>query len=231
MRHWALACISTSLALAAPLSGQETPVLPATATYAEMELQLARQPKVYLVLDPQRRVLEIKARGVVLDRVGIQGIELLSQQSLLRRSLPMAPAVPGKWTIKIGPGDTDREIIAPTELRPEPKDEELGSAKDTEPTSAAPAGPTPTPTPFPEAPTSYRVQLVNGWDIWVTTQLPPQGRFRLFMGAIGDGWRRLHGEAKDLPPAITLVMADDDARRLHHLFRTGTEILVGPGTR
>jgi hypothetical protein len=226
MRPLALACISTSLLLASPLVAQDAPVDAATASYAEMEVQLAKQPRVYLVLDPQRRVLEIKARGAVLDRVTLHGIELLSQQSLVHRSLPTAPAIPGKWVVKLGPGDTDREIVAPKELREEPKDEELGGGKE-----SAKAGPAPTPTPFPEAPPSYRVELANGWDLWVTTQLPPQGRTSLFFGALSDGWRRLHGQSADLAPAITLVMADDDARRIHHLFRTGTEILVGPGTR
>jgi hypothetical protein len=243
MRQLALACISTSLLLAGSLAAQEAAVAPAAGTavgpavdpaaaaYAEMEVSLAKLPKVYLALDPQRRVLEIKARGAVLDRVILHGIELLSQQSPLRRSLPIAPSVPGLWVVKVGPGDTDREVVAPKELRPEPKDEELGSDKDAEKTQGVPAGPTPTPTPFPEAPTSYRVQLANGWDLWVTTQLPPQGRLQMYLAALADGWRRLHGHATDLAPAITLLMGEGDARRLHHLFRTGTEILVGPGTR
>ncbi len=230
MRQLALACISTSLLVASSLAAQEPTASVAAAAYAEMEVQLARQPKIYMALDPERRVLEVKARGVVLDRVLLHGVELLSQQSLMRRSLPIAPAVPGKWTVKLGPGDTDREIIAPKELRLEPKDEELGG-KESDQQGQAPVGPTPTPTPFPEAPPSYRVQLANGWDIWVTTELPPQGRTHLFMSALADGWRRMHGSANDLAPAITLVMTDEDARRLHHLFRTGTEILVGPGGR
>lgn len=229
MRLSALACICTSLLALKGLTAQDATATLAAATFTEMELVAARQPKVYMLLDPQRSVIEIRARGAVLDRVTLHGIELISQQSLLRTSLPLAPSIPAKWTVKIGPGDTDREIIAPKELRPEPKEDEEEEAPDKDAPTPVPAGPTPTPTPFPEAPTDYRVQLTNGWDLWVTTQLPPQGRLNRFFATVSDGWRRMRGSGTDLAPAITLLMGVDDARRLHHLFRTGTEILVGPG--
>jgi hypothetical protein len=227
MRLSALAFTCTSLLWVAGAQAQDAPASLAAASFAEMELASAHLPKVYIVIDPERRVLEIKARGAVLDHVDIRGIEILSQQSLLRRSLPMAPSLPAKWVVKLGPGDTDREIIAPKELHAAPKeDEELGGKEAPGPT---PAGPTPTPTPVPEAPASYRVQLSNGWDLWVTTELPAQGRIQLFFAAIGDGWRRLRGFDADVAPAISLLVAPEDARRIHHLFRTDMEILVGPG--
>jgi hypothetical protein len=228
MRKSVLASICTSLLWIGSLQAQDAPASLAAATFAEMEVSAARIPKVYLVLDPERRVLEVKARGAVLDHINILGIEILSQQSLVRTSLPMAPSLPAKWVVKLGPGDTDREVIAPKELHAAPKDdEEERPSKDA--AKPTPAGPTPTPTPFPEAPASYRVQLGNGWDIWVTTTLPAQGRFQLIMAALRDGWHRLRGSDADVAPAISLLVSPDDSRRIHHLFRTGTEILVGPG--
>jgi hypothetical protein len=76
------------------------------------------------------------------------------------------------------------------------------------------------------APTSYRSRLANGWDLWITDRLPPQDLFGTLIAAVSDGWRRLRGLAQDHPPAITLAMTDDDARRIHHLMRSGTAILV-----
>jgi hypothetical protein len=223
MRPSALACISISLAAAGARAG-DVPPDPARVAALELEAGLARQPSVYLVLDPQRRVLEIKARGAVLDTVQLIGIEIISQQPLLTRDLPDHPPIPALWTIKNGPGDTDREVIAPSELRPAPKDDEEEEA---EPTPAVPpTGPTPTPTPVPVQPTSYRSRLANGWDLWITDRLPPQDLFGTLIAAVSDGWRRLRGLAQDHPPAITLAMTDDDARRIHHLMRSGTAILV-----
>ncbi|HPC81834.1 MAG TPA: hypothetical protein PLR87_00555 [Thermoanaerobaculaceae bacterium] len=222
-----LACICTSAFAALAGAGNEPPD-PLQVASRELELSAARKPDIYLVLSPEQRVLEVRARGVTLDRVNLTGVELLSQQRMLGRSLPSAPSVPARWVVKVGPGDRDREIIAPTELRPMPKEDEEDPAP--EPPPASP-GPTPTPTPLPEPPVSYRVQLENGWDVWITDQLPPQGFLRLLAAAIGDGWRRWRGRGVDLAPAVTLLMSAEDARRIHHLFRTGTTIIVTAGTR
>jgi hypothetical protein len=222
MRRSALACISISLAALGARAG-DVPPDQARVAALELEAGLARRPSVYLVLDAQRRVLEIKARGAVLDTVQLTGLEIISQQPLLTRDLPDHPPIPALWTVKSGPGDTDREVIAPTELRPAPKDDE----EEAEPTPAAtPAGPAPTPTQALVPPVSYRSQLANGWDLWITDRLPPQSLAGTFLAAVHDGWRRLRGLSQDHPPAITLAMADTDAQRIHHLMRSGTAILV-----
>ena len=222
MHRSALACISISLAALGARAG-DVPPDPARVAALELEAGLAKRPFVYLVLDPQRRVLEIKARGAVLDTVQLTGIEIVSQQPLLTRDLPGRPPIPAVWTVKNGPGDTDREVVAPKELRPAPKDDE----EEAEPTPAeTPTGPSPTPTPVPVPPSSYRSRLANGWDLWITDRLPPQSAVGTFLAAVRDGWRRLRGLGEDHPPAVTLAMADDDARRIHHLMRTGTAILV-----
>ena len=224
MRLSALACISISLAALGARAG-DVPPEPARVAALEMEAGLARKPGVYLVLDPQRRVLEIRSRGAVLDAVGLTGIEIVSQQPVLRRDIPTHPPIPAVWTVEQGAGDSDREVVEPTELRPAPKmgDEE----EEAEPTpSATPAAPAPTPTPVPMPPVSYRNRLTNGWDLWVTDALPPQSRLRTLLAAVKDGWLRLRGLGEDRIPAITLAMSDEDARRIHHLLRTGMPILV-----
>jgi hypothetical protein len=222
MRLSALASISISLAAVSAGAG-DVPPDPARVVALEFEAGLAKRPSVYLVLDPQRRVLEIKARGEVLDTVPLVGIEIISQQPLLVRDHPDHPPIPALWTVKRGPGDTDREVIAPTELRPAPKDDE----EDVEPTpTGTSAEPAPTPTKVPLPRTSYRSRLANGWDLWITDRLPSQSFLGTFTAAVRDGWRRLRGLGEDHPPAVTLAMADTDAQRVHHLLRSGTAILV-----
>lgn len=171
MRLSALACISISLGALSARAG-DVPPEPARVAALEMEAELARKPGVYLVLDPQRRVLEIRSRGAVLDAVGLAGIEIVSQQPVLRRDIPAHPPIPAVWTVEQGAGDSDREVVEPTELRPAPK---MGEDDDAEPApSATPAAPTPTPTPVPLPPVSYRNRLSNGWDLWITDALPPR---------------------------------------------------------
>jgi len=224
MRPSALTCICISLAALGARAG-DVPPEPARVAVLEMEAGLARKPNVYLVLDPQRRVLEVRSRGAVLDAVPLKGVEIVSQQPVLRWDIPSHPPIPAVWMVEQGAGDSDREVVEPTELRPAPK---MGDDEDApEPTpSATPQAPTPTPTPTPLPPVSYRNRLANGWDLWITDALPPQSRLQTFLAAVKDGWRRLRGLGEDHIPAVTLAMADEDARRIHHLLRTGMPILV-----
>ncbi|MGE5235476.1 MAG: hypothetical protein ACM3O7_03890 [Acidobacteriota bacterium] len=191
----------------------------------ELEAQVAAKPTVYLVLDPARELLEIKSRGVLLDKVHLLGIELVEQEPWLGKGSHPSVVAPALWTIKSGAGDTDRELIAPSSLKPYPKG---GEAEEDAPESGG-TGPTPTPTPIPEPPISYRARLDNGWDIWVCEELPPQSFFGRFLAAVRDGWVRLKGGGEFHPPTVALAMSADDARRIHHLMRSGTEVLLAAG--
>jgi len=224
MRRSALTSISTSLlAVAAARAGENAPD-PTQVAALELEAGLAKRPAVYLVLDPERRTLEIKARGAVLDTIHLRGVELVTQQPLLGWHQPSLPPLPAVWIINNGPGDWDREVVEPTELRPEPKEDE--DTADTTFGPGTPAAPTATPAPVHETSTSYRSTLSIGWDLWVTESLPPQGRWGLFRAAVHDGLARAQGKRPDLPPAVTLAMASEDAQRLHHLMRSGMAIVV-----
>ena len=227
MRLSALAFTSTSLAAAMVFAG-DGPLDPARVGAVELEAQLARKPNVYLLLDPPRRMLEVKARGVVLDGIPLNGIEIVSQQPLLARGVPIGPALPAVWSIDEGPGDTDREVISPESLRPYSSEEEEEEPATT-PTPAGTRGPTPTPTPVPEPPTSYRSRLSGGWDLWITDRLPPSGLWERYWAAVREGWTRLRGGAVEHRPAITIALPAADAQRLHHLMRKGTPILIAAG--
>lgn len=226
MRLSALASFSTSVALAALARAGDAPLDPARVTTAELEAELARKPALYLVLDPPRRVLEVKARGVVLDTVPLSGVEIVSQQPFFRLSAPATPALPAIWLVDEGPGDTDREVIAPASLRPYSSEEEEAEPP---PAPAGGGGPAATPTPVPEPPSSYRSRLSSGWDLWITGSLPSSGLWDRYWAAVREGWARLRGEAVTHRPAITVAAASGDAQRLHHLMRKGTPLLIAAG--
>ena len=100
----------------------------------EFETALAREPKIYLVLDPSGRHLDIKSRAMVLERVEIDALLLLEFEPLFSSAESPELSAPTVWKITQGPGDTDRETIAPVELRPYSEEEEKE-----EPAPAAPA--------------------------------------------------------------------------------------------
>jgi hypothetical protein len=191
-----------------------------------MEAELAASPSVYLVVDPARRVLEIKARTVILDRVPIDGIEVVAYRPFFSSLSAPMPELPAIWAVKGGPGDTDREIIAPPELKPYSSGDEEEAEDPTAMPTPRPTGPAPTPTPIPEPPVEYRAHMENGWDVLITDSLPPQTLTARFTAAVRDGLRRIRGEGPSPAPALALAMAAEDARRLHHLMRTGTNILL-----
>lgn len=228
MRHSALASIFTSAVAAAAAIAGDGPLDPSRVGTVELEAQLAKKPNVYLVLDPPRRVIEVKARGVVLDSIPVSGIEIVSHQPIFGASPPEGPALPASWSVEEGPGDTDREVIAPASLRPYSSEEEEEEPAAT-PTPAGTRGPAPTPTPVPEPPISYRSRLSSGWDLWVTDTLPPSGVWSRYWAAVREGWERLRGDARQYRPAITVALARPDAQRLHHLMRKGMAVVVAAG--
>ena len=64
--------------------------------------------------------------------------------------------------------------------------------------------------------------------VYVTAEAPQSSFFRRLVASVRDGWQRLRGEEPQHPSLITMVVAPAGAQRLHHLFRSGTEILVLP---
>lgn len=221
----ALACTFTSLAAFAG----EAPPSPATVATLELEASLARKPAIYLRLDLDARALQVKARGVVLDQIPVKAVEGALRQPFFKRVGPLVLPVPVVLEVTQGPGDTDREIVAPPSLRP------AGSADEGEATPVPQTlGPTPTPTPRPETPSRYRVELAKaGSDgppvvLWVTGQLPARSLWERFRQAVAEGWAVVvrREEVPKEPPGIVLVLDPEDARRLHHLFRQGMSILV-----
>ena len=226
----ALTLAAAGGALAATPAATPEPAALLRLRTAEFETALAREPKIYLVLDPRARHLDIKSRAMVLERVELDALLLLEFEPLFSRAESPELSAPTLWKVTQGPGDTDRETIAPVELRPYSEEEEK-----VEPAAPAPAGnagaiaaPAKKKPDETAIPTSYRATLDNGWQLYVTTEPPQSTFFRRFAASVRDGWQRLRGAAPQHPPLITLVARPAAVQRLHHLFRSGTEILVLP---
>ena len=204
-------------ALAAPCLGAAAS--PECVRTAELEAELAKRPALYLMLDLDAPRLEVRVRGTTLSEVPVLDLSRLVFAHLLGPGQSPTLTAPAVWTVVEGPGDTDRETIAPTTLRPYSEDEEepAGTPATTKPKGEA------------EKPSSYRVQLDVGWQLYLVNEPPRLGWFRRFGAAIRDGWQRLQGEEPAHPPLVTLVVAPADAQRLHHLFRTGMPMLVTRG--
>jgi hypothetical protein len=211
------AAVLAASALALPVrAGAGTPECVRTA---ELEAELAKRPALYLMLDVDALRLQVKVRGTTLSEVPVLDVSRLVFSGLLEPGRSPELIAPAVWTVSEGPGDTDRETIAPTTLRPYSEDEEESAAA---PAPSKPQGEA-------DKPSSYRVQLDVGWQLYLINEPPRLGWFRRFGAAIRDGWQRLLGEEPAHPPLVTLVVAPADAQRLHHLFRTGMPILVTRG--
>jgi hypothetical protein len=225
----ARAFFSTSLVLlalagAAPAGAADLPPL-AELRIAEYETALAKGKGIYLILDPARKTLTVKSRGLELSEVTFDEIALLEFRPLWSGGAKLKLPTPTVWKITEGPGDADRETIAPPSLRPYSEEEEAPAEPAATTTSSAPAKKKPDEV---ERPSTYRVGLDNGWQLYITPESPGGGFFRRLAASVQDGWLRLKGKEPKHPPLVALVMPAERAQSLHHLFRTGNEILVLP---
>jgi hypothetical protein len=225
-----VALLCATLASGAARAAEGASAMPPLAALriAEFETALAKGKGIYLVLDPRAGRLTVKSRGLTLDSVEIGELALLEFRPLLFKGDAPELIAPTVWKITEGPGDSDRETIAPPELRPYSEEEE----PEPEPAPPPAGGGAPAPAKKKpeemEKPSSYRVSLDNGWQLFITPEAPRGSFFRRLGAAVKDGWLRFKGRTTEHPPLVALVMPAPSGQRLHHLFRTGTEILVLP---
>lgn len=198
----ALACCCTSATFAA-----------ADGSVAELELQLARTPSLYLRLDARSGVVQVMARGLELDRVQAVSVRTVVRRSAGQAHAVPAPDVPAVWQVSSPPAVSWRKVIAPGTLVPYQE-------------GSAPASSLPSPTPQPELPTQYQVELDSGWILHLGNDPPDRWQRRLAT-RFGSGWRRLTGRAAaPPPPALIVVTEPEDSRRLLHLLVEGTPLIL-----
>ena len=198
----ALACTCTSAAVA--LAGESA---------TELELALAREPALYLRLNVDTDVLQVMARGHEFDRIQAQAMQLVVRRSPGHPQAQLEPSLPVVWRVSGVPEFQWRRVVAPPTLVPYQED-------------AEPPTPVPSTTPLPDLPSQFDIELDNGWSLHLGPE--PPGRFWERLGdRFESGWRRLTGRPIDVPPpAITVVVPAEDSRRLLHIFREGTPLLV-----
>jgi len=194
---------------------------PGRARTLDLEAGLAKSPALYFFLDPAASVLEVRSRGLVLDRVPVLGLHVLHHHSLFGSGPTPAPELPAVWKVKDGPGDYAREVIAPDALRPYQPEEKRG---------AAPEADGDQDKPIPTPPTVYQVPLTNGWALAILDREPRTSFPRRYAQAVRAGWRGVFGQHPSRSPLVAVVVSADDARRIHHIFRSDIAVLVASGS-
>ena len=206
---WALASTCTSLALLA------APAAAARPDAATLELGLASSRALYLVVDPDSGRLSIRARGLELDAVTITRVEIAWGASSARAGAPPTPGLPAVWRLTEGPAEEWRRVVAPAALSRYDRESDGSTV--------------PSPTPASPRPERYDLPTDAGWRLAIGSSasgLVASG----FWARVGRGWKRLVGSPPPpMPPTLLLVVHPEDARRLVHLFRPGTAVLVARG--
>lgn len=195
------------------LAGEDAP----RASVAELELALARAPGLYLVVDVGAGAVDVRARGIVLDRALLKGVWVTASQPLVGRGQWPWPGLPVVWRVTEPPGADWRAVLAPQALREYEEEPALDAP-------AVPASPV-----QPELPASYLVAVDSGWQIQVSDRRPV-GALRHLLASAADGWRRLTGRRRPpSPPRLVLCVEREDARWLLHIFRPDLPVLLWRG--
>ncbi|MDX1642721.1 MAG: hypothetical protein R3244_00040 [Thermoanaerobaculia bacterium] len=185
--------------------------LPAAETLAESlaaELELARGSEIYLLIDTEGARLEVRSRGLVLDRVDIRRLGVKAWGPLLGARHDTDVELPTRSTITRG-APQRREIVVGGEAA-----NGAGNGDDTPPAMTTPA-----------VVGSYACVLDNGWLL----QVRDHGE--------GDGlWGRLWEElsdpfdsrpaSRDSHPTLVIELDTADTERLRHLFRRDRALLI-----
>lgn len=209
----ALAFFFTSVLLA----GSALADVPAHhAKAAELEAGLASKKDVYLVVGVESRELAIRVRGVTLERVPLASVDAYEQRRLSDSAGATRLEIPRVFVTAATISLVDRRVVAPDSLKPWSEEAETGR-----PVTKDDARPVPPP--------SFDVPLDEGWTLEVrqdAVRLSGTGRF---VDAIADGWLHVTGRGvRDPRPTVRVVMEEEPATRIHHLFKKGTAILVVP---
>lgn len=195
--------------------------LPKDAAPLEIEAALSQTPDLYVLVDPAESVIEVRSRGISLDSMQIARSEVLYKSGVfITGPAPHFPA-PSLWRVQKTPDDAVRELIAPAELK-------RWVPEDDRPDEPAGTGSSAKPRQETQPPTSYRIQLNDGWDLAILGELPSRGFLTRLVEAAKSGWSRLVGKTVEHPPTVALVLSADDSRRLHHVFREGLPVLLSP---
>jgi hypothetical protein len=211
--RWALACFFTSALIA---HGASAEISAHRARAAELEAELAARRDVYLVVGVESGVLEIRVRGVTLERIPVATVHAFERRRLVDGEGASQLEVPHLFVTAATINLVERRVVAPETLQPWSEGAEStlrASGED----------------PKPQAPSSYDVPLEGGWILEVRQERVDLSTSGKLLEAFRDLWLRAAGARdRDRRPTVQLVLDDASAKRLHHLFVKGAAILLVP---
>jgi hypothetical protein len=204
--------------------------LAATAAAAS-DAAFARAREPWLVIDPNRQVVDVYVAGVLLERLPVKRVSVRTWQARGAESaIDSEPAMtPGQvFTIEVPPSEITRvtRLVTVEEVAPGP------TAQGDPPSSAqTPAVPAPTDVEPPPLPDSYETQLDNGFRLIVTTLDSRTSWWQSTATAMHDLWQTLRGTARaERPSLLVLEVEDEVAGRIHPLLRPGSRVTLGRST-
>ena len=202
------------------------------------EKALADLGTIYILVDQQAMVAQIKIRGITLELLPLKFLGFLDYRASGQMAAPDRKVqLPAVFTVEEDATAVYRKYIAPEELITVEEAEKLEAERAAAAKAAAeeakargevhePAKAKGEPPAEPEPPSDYRIRLNEGWSLAVSTEVPDfswQGKLK---HAFEDGLKRLRGEKLETPQLLGLTLSADDARRIHRLLRPGLQILV-----
>ncbi len=204
-----LALLAAQLAAATTLGGRDPG---ARAAHLEAELAAARSHRLYLVLDPWTRRLDLKADGLLLRRFQLE--RALWGRPWLLRGEPAWPAASFALVTEIPEPDRPRIAVgAPSKgvalTAAERRRDEL----------------------LAQAPTHFRLRFEPGFDLSVRGEagvdvLP--GRFYRARHRLLEGWENVGAWLlrRPLPPRVVVTLPPAEAQRLFLALQPEMRLLV-----
>lgn len=184
------------------------------------EIELARSPEVYLVIEPATCTLQVKARGVLLQSMPLRRVAALGYRRTFERAPLPVLELPRLFEVTEEAAGGERPIVSPPALV---------SLRDGVESSAAPL---PEEVEKPAAPASYQVAMGAEWRLRVEDGTSSLGLPAALGATLAEGWRRLAALRISQPPPagppfrLALDLDPEDARNLHHLLVPGTRMLL-----
>lgn len=211
MRRSATAALLLAL-LCQPAAGAASRLPRARAAHLEAELAAARSHRLYLVLDPWTRRLDLKADGLLLRRFQLAGA--LWGRPWLVRGEPAWPAAGFALVTEIAEPDRPRIPVGPAS-----KGVALTEAERRRDQLLA------------QAPTHFRLRFEPGLDLAIRGEagvdvLP--GRLYRLRHRLVEGYENLALLLlrRPLPPRVVLTLPPEEAQRLFLALQPEMQLLV-----
>jgi hypothetical protein len=224
LKAWILVCVFLCVPISVEAAKRRSqPVYPASP-----EKPLAESGRLYLLVDQRAKVAQIKVRGIVLEVLPLQSLRFLDYQTTLHDRVERRVQLPALFTVEEDAASTYRLYIAPSTLisvkEAERLEAEKAAAKAAASDQAKPRKKEETKEPV--RPSSFQVQLADGWALDIMNETPGESLWSHLKIAFHEGLAHFHGVDEKKPRLLSMTVSVDDARRVHRLMHPGFQILV-----